>query len=350
MKRKKIIIILLIIILLTVLSMMVLLLAGCGKNSSKDKTTSQTNSKTGSSSKIVDVSFQFSEKLISDRHIVALMENGDLYANGNFSHLYKYSKYDIVETNVKKFIKSNYFLVLKNNGELEYQGLGLDGGITEEFTKIFDNAVDMSTNGFTIFAIDKNNNLYARFNSYTSKDTGDAGITEDCNSDFVKIKENVKKAEPTTIYESYLYIDVNGKLYLNEKCEETLISENIIDFNINTYSSVITLDKVGTAYLYDLEDKSYTRLCDNVKKISNGYLIDNNNNAYTIEKSAAVKIEQMCNVSVVDSYSKGVYNFDTYTYSPEIEYLSIDGKVHAYVDGEDKVLTESDFKELKENN
>ena len=52
----------------------------------------------------------------------------------------------------------------------------------------------MSTNGFTIFTIDKNNNLYARFNSFGSSNQNyNAGITEDCSEDFVKIREKNSK-------------------------------------------------------------------------------------------------------------------------------------------------------------
>ena len=158
--------------------------------------------------------------------------------------------------------------MLKNNGELEYKGLGLSGGTISKFEKIFDNAIDMSTNGFTIFTIDKNNNLYARFNSFGSSNQNyNAGITEDCSEDFVKIRENVKKAIPTLT--SYYFIDVNNNLYSKVDGEEKLLGENIVDFALKNYDNLITLDKNGSAYFYDNEEGTYEKIADNIKKISN---------------------------------------------------------------------------------
>ena len=235
--------------------------------------------------------------------------------------------------------------MLKNNGELEYKGLGLSGGTISKFEKIFDNAIDMSTNGFTIFTIDKNNNLYARFNSFGSSNQNDnAGITEDCSEDFVKIRENVKKAIPTDT--SYYFIDVNNNLYSKVDGEEKLLGENIVDFALKNYDNLITLDKNGSAYFYDNEEGTYEKIADNIKKISNSYLIDKDNYEYNIDDVQEVKIEEIKNVDILDDYGN-YYNFDTHKSEKKIEYVTLDGKLHSYIDGVDTVLTEKDYKNIK---
>lgn len=329
------------IILVAVLSFIMIFITGCGK---QNINVSEKDNKKVSKNDFIDVSFSLSKGLLNGKYIVALTSNGDLYANGNVAEC-EFDKYDIIEKNVKKFIHYNYFLVLKNNGELEYKGLGLSGGTISKFEKIFDNAIDMSTNGFTIFTIDKNNNLYARFNSFGSSNQNyNAGITEDCSEDFVKIRENVKKAIPTLT--SYYFIDVNNNLYSKVDGEEKLLGENIVDFALKNYDNLITLDKNGSAYFYDNEEGTYEKIADNIKKISNSYLIDKDNYAYNIDDGQAVKIEEIKNVDILDDYGN-YYNFDTHKSEKKIEYVTLDGKLHSYIDGVDTVLTEKDYKNIK---
>lgn len=335
------------IFLVVLFSLMLFFITGCGVNSTKDKVTGDNNSSKVSPKDFVDVSFSLSKTLLNGKYIIALMGNGDLYANGNFSNC-KFEKYDVIEKNVKKFEHNNYLLVLKNNGELEYRGLSLSGGVISDFEKIFDNAIDMSTNGFTIFVIDKNNNLHARFNSFTYKtnDNYRAGISEDCSSDFVKIRENVTKAIPLSYVEGYYLIDKNENFYLNIKGEDKLIGKNIVDFFVIDYSNAVVLDKDGSVYFYKNSDGTYEKIADNAKKLSNLSFIDNDNYAYNIEDGKAFKIEGIKNVKILDEYRKNVYNFSTHDYETRIEYLSTDGKLHSSVNGTDTILSENDYKNI----
>lgn len=334
------------IFLVILFSLMIFFITGCGVDTNKGKVIEDNDVKE-SADNFVDVSFSLSSTLLNGKYIIALMGNGDLYANGNFSNC-KFEKYAVIEKDVKKFEHNNYLLVLKNNGELEYRGTSLSGGVISDFEKIFDNAIDMSTNGFTIFAIDKNNNLHARFNSFTYKTSNNyrAGISEDCSSDFVKIRENVKKAIPLSYVEGYYLIDMDGNFYINIKGEEKLLGKNVVDFFVIDYSNAVVLDKDGLVYFYNNNDGSYEKIADNAKKLSNLSFIDKDNYAYNIENGKAFKIEGIENVSILDEYRKNVYNFSTRDYETRIEYLSIDGKLHSLVNGTDTILTEKDYKNL----
>ena len=276
------------------------------------------------------------------KYFVGLTANGDLYQVGKLPYGgEEYKNATKIASNVKKFIYNNFLLYINEKSEVYYLGLGINGGTTKTFEKIFDNAKDVQTNGFSLLIVDNNNNLYAKHMPRYAKQYS-MGFKEEYPTEFVKVRENVKVAYPGMWY--HYYITLDNKLYLYDDGKESLVMENVKEISDYNYASnLIILDNNNTAYRYDYTTKSIVKMLDNIVKIENNYMIDKNNNAYKVdERYKETKFEKLENL-------KNVYfinNTKSSGTTLEAKYIGTDGKVHVSLNGQDTSYSINELKEL----
>jgi len=275
------------------------------------------------------------------KYFIGLTADGNIYQIGKLNYGgQEYKTTTKIASNVKKAYFGNYNLYINNKNEVYHMGLGLNGGTSKEFKKIFDNAKDVTTNGFTVFVVDNNNNLYVRHNPFGKSFA--CGFKEYYTSEFVKVKESVKAAYPGT--SNYYYITLDNKLYVNNGTTDELIMENVKEINDYSYGSkIIIIDNNNTAHQYNNQTKQVTKLLDNIIKSDGYYMIDKNHNAYKINERSETgefsKIEEIMNVSYIikhGKYTKLKAPHNTYVLA---KYIGTDGKIHIYLDGKDNTYT-----------
>lgn len=226
------------------------------------------------------------EIYINYNKIVALTDNNEIYVIGDASYGLGVSKdvKNVVEPtkvaeNVKqlKIDASTCYIDTKN--DLYYTGISLQGGLDEEFVKIKSDVNKVEVCDWSIvITLDNNNTSHA----ITSAFSGDwaSGLIPGKYKEFSELQTDVKQAYATLFLNSYL--NLNGELFMIESA---------------------TVDKTNPVY---------TKVADNVKKISGEWLLTNDNILYSYVKGLT-KIAD--NVVDIDNYifksSDGYFYFES---------------------------------------
>lgn len=220
-------------------------------------------------------------------NIVALTYNNEIYVIGDASYGIGVSK-DIdvvveptkVAENVKQFYGSTCYI--DSNDDLYYTGISIQGGVDHEFVKLRSNVKSVEACSFAcVIVLDDNNTSYAITNHFNT--SWMCGLPREQYEEFNELATNVKQAIGLSFANSY--INSNDELFM-------------ID-----------------AFSVDKNNPVYTKVADNVKKISNSWALTKDNVLYSYYDGSLEKIAD----NVVDINNSIFESQDGYFYFSNYE-------------------------------
>lgn len=284
---------------------------GCGdkeNNSNNENNNNNTNQETTKGSSIKDIRVSLS-------NIIALTNNGELYVYGtdNYGELgvgdssSTVSKPTKVASNVKSFYGSgSQTYYIDNNDDLYMAGLRYTGGMQETFEKVTSNAKEVASAINCAVVMDKDGNVLVR-----GPKNGYCGFTQ-VYEEFTNVGSNAK--DVLVHQHSSGYLSNSNELYLKTKNGDSYVKtlENVKEIS-DTYVLLNNGEVYNIGY-----DGAFTKLDDNVSDINDSFYMKNDGTVYNVNKT---KIN--AEVSSVDDIL-----YDGVSFSNEIiVYVNKDNKI-----------------------
>lgn len=298
---------------------------GCGNkenNTNNENNNNNTNQGTTKNSSIKDIRVSLS-------NIIALTNNNELYVYGkdNYGELgvgdssANISKPTKVASDVVSFYGSgSQTYYMDSKGDLYMAGIRYTGGEQESFEKVSSNIKEVASAINCAIVLDKDGNVLAR--GPKQKYCGFTQIYEE----FTKVGSNAKDVLVHQYSSSYL---TNS----NELYTKTSNGDSYVKTLENVKEISDTYVLIDNGELYQIEfDGAFSKLDDNVKDINNSFYMKNDGTIYNVSKT---KIN--AEVSSIDSIL-----YDGVSFSNEIiVYVNKDNKIVLHSNNGDTVIDNS---------
>lgn len=298
---------------------------GCGNkenNANNENNNNNTNQETKKDSTIKDVRVSLS-------NIIVLTNNNELYVYGddNYGELgvgdysSTVSKPTKVASDVVSFYGSgSQTYYIDSKGDLYMAGLRYTGGAVDTFEKVASNAKDVASMINCAIMMDKDGNVLAKGpkNDY-------CGFTQ-VYEEFTKVGNNAK--DVIVHQHSSGYLTNSNELYLKTSNGDSYVKTLE---NVKEISDTYVLTDNGEVYNIEF-DGAITKLDDNVKDINNSFYMKNDGTIYNVSKT---KIN--AEVSSIDNIL-----YDGVSFSNEIiVYVNKDNKIVLHSNNGDTVVDNS---------